>query len=122
MALRYLLDEHLRGPLWWALQRHNAKSADHVDAVRVADAGGPQFAAADREILVWAEQTGRILITLDEKTMPGHLEDHLRDGHHSPGVFMVRPAANLPELVEFLVLAMLLSEPTEFADRVAYVP
>ena len=32
MALAYLLDEHLRGPLWWAIQRHNARGSDLIDA------------------------------------------------------------------------------------------
>jgi hypothetical protein len=33
MALRFLLDEHLRGPFWWAIQRHNSRSIDQIDSI-----------------------------------------------------------------------------------------
>jgi hypothetical protein len=37
MALRYVLDENLRGRLWSAFQRHNAAGVDRVDVTRVGD-------------------------------------------------------------------------------------
>lgn len=122
MALAYLLDEHLRGPLWWAIQRHNARNSGTIDAVRVGDPDGPSLGAGDPEILLWAEQNERILVTLDENSMPGHLINHLHAGHHSPGVFTIRPATNLPAVVEYLILAAFASDPQEWADRIAYVP
>jgi hypothetical protein len=122
MALAYLLDEHLRGPLWWAIQRHNAGSSQSIDAVRVGDTGAPPLGANDPELLIWAEQSGRILITFDEQSLPGHLADDLRVGRHSPGIFTIRPATHLPDLVEFLMLAAWASEPAEWQDRIIYVP
>jgi hypothetical protein len=122
MALAYLLDEHFRGPLWNAIQRHNARSSDTIDAVRVGDADGPPLGMDDPAILRWAERTGRILITFNEHTMPDHLADHLRGGGHSPGIFSVRPGIQLAEIVEFLVLAALASEQAEWQDRIVYVP
>ncbi len=122
MPLRFLLDEHLRGPLWWAIQRHNSYGVDQIDTVRVGDSDCPALGSSDWEILIWAEQAKTILITLDESTMPDHLASHLRNGHHSPGVFMIRPAIHLPDLVEFLLLAAQVSEPDEWVDRIAYVP
>jgi hypothetical protein len=38
--------------------------------------------------LLWAEREGRVLVTLDRHTMPGHLANHLRAGHNSPGSFL----------------------------------
>jgi hypothetical protein len=35
--IRFVLDEHLRGPLWRAGQRHNARAEDPIDVVRVGD-------------------------------------------------------------------------------------
>jgi hypothetical protein len=122
MALAYVLDEHLRGPLWWAIQRHNARGSDTIDAVRVGDSEYLPLGISDPELLRWAEDAGRILITFDEQSLPGHLADHLRAGRHSPGVFTIRPAVHLPDLVEFLVLAAIASEPHEWQDRIAYVP
>lgn len=36
MALVFLLDEHLRGPLWNAIERHNGGGEYVIDAIRVA--------------------------------------------------------------------------------------
>jgi hypothetical protein len=36
--LPFLLDEHLRGPLWLAILRHNAQGGLLIDAARVGDA------------------------------------------------------------------------------------
>ena len=85
MSLAYLIDEHLRGPLWTAIQRHNAKGEHAIDAIRVGDPGAPPLGAGDPEILQWAEGNQRVLVTLDESTMPSHLAEHLRDGRQSPG-------------------------------------
>ncbi len=35
--LRYVLDEHLRGPLWRAIQWHNSSGVYPLDVVRVGD-------------------------------------------------------------------------------------
>jgi len=88
--LRFLLDEHLRGPLWLAILRHNALGGLPIDVARVGDSPELPLGSADASILLWAEQEGRILPTEDIHTMPGHLADHLRDGRHSPGVFVIR--------------------------------
>lgn len=122
MALSYLLDEHLRGPLWRAIQRHNARGQDRINVLRVGDRDGPSLACSDPEILLWAEGAGCIVITLDEHSIPLHFADHLRGGHHSPGVFTIRPASSLPQIVEFLVLAAFASQPAEWQDRIVYVP
>jgi hypothetical protein len=37
MALRFLIDENLLGRLWRAVARHNAGSANLIDAVQVGD-------------------------------------------------------------------------------------
>lgn len=98
------------------------RGPDAIDAVRVGDANGPPLGASDAEIILWAEEAGRVLITLDEHTLPSHLANHLRAGRHSPGVFTIRPACNLQDILEFLVLAAIASEPVEWYDRIGYVP
>jgi hypothetical protein len=37
MALSYLLDEDLRGPLWRHIGRHNSRGANVIDVTRVGD-------------------------------------------------------------------------------------
>jgi hypothetical protein len=63
MPLALVLDENTRGPLWNAIQGHNRKGIDPLDAVRVGDSPDLPLRASDPEILAWAEQAGRILLT-----------------------------------------------------------
>lgn len=60
MPLSYLLDEHLRGPLWRAVCRHNAMGVYVLNVVRVGDGPDLPRGAHDADILIWAEQAGRI--------------------------------------------------------------
>jgi hypothetical protein len=87
--LRFLPDEHLRGPLWLAILRHNQLGGLSIDAVRVGDPPDLPLGSSDAAILAWAEREGRILLTKDVHTMPGYLAQHLRSGHHSPGLFVI---------------------------------
>lgn len=122
MALAYVLDENLRGPLWTLVIHHNQRGADRIDVVRLGDLGAPPLGTKDPELLRWSEDAGRILVSSDKRTMPGHLAAHLAAGRRSPGVMMLRPGASLRAVLEFLVLAAHATEPSEWADAVWYVP
>ena len=122
MPVTFLLDENVPGRIWRAIQRHNEDSADILDVVRVGQPDDLPFSADDRSILLWAERQGRILITEDKNTMPAHLATHLQGGHHSPGIFMVRPGTRVPDLLELLVLVTQASPSAEWRDRIEYIP
>jgi len=122
MPLRYLLDEHLRGPLWRAIQWHNSRGVYPLDAVRVGDSADLPLATEDPQLLLWSEREQRILVTHDLDTMPAHLADHLAAGHHSPGILMIRPRSTLPAIITFLVDAGYASEPQEWQDRLQFIP
>jgi hypothetical protein len=122
MPLKYVLDENLRGPLWSLFTRHNRKGDHPVDIVRVGDRDSVSLGTGDPELLRWAEDEGRILISKDVRTMPGHLAKHLAPGRHSPGIMALRPQAPLREVLEFLVLAAYATDPAEWADTHRYVP
>lgn len=122
MPLRYLLDEHLRGPLWRTIQWHNNSGVYPLDVVRVGDPPDLPFGSDDPTLLLWAEREQRILVTHDPDTMPRHLADHLAAGHHSPGVFMLRPHSTLPQILSFLQDAAYASEPEEWQDRIQFIP
>ena len=122
MPLSYLLDEHLRGPLWKAIQWHNLRGVEVLDVVRVGDAPDLPSGSLDPDILVWAEREGRILVTEDKSTMSTHLADHLRAGRHVPGIFIPRPRSTLPQVVAFLAAAAYGSDPAEWHDRLFFVP
>jgi hypothetical protein len=120
--LRFLLDEHLRGPLWLAIMRHNAQGGLPIDAARVGDAPDLPLGSDDALILLWAEREGRILLTEDVHTMPIHLANHLHAGHHSPGIFVISGGYSIKEIVGFLELVAHAGDPNEYRDTITYVP
>jgi len=122
MPLAYLFDEHLRGPLWRAVESHNGKGTDIVDVIRVGDVTELPLGISDNEILQWTERERRILVSFDRSTLPAQLEDHLKSGRGSPGIFLIRRMSTISEVVLFLVLAAHASELEEWANRVEYVP
>lgn len=122
MPPRFLLDENLRGPLWDAIQRHNEHHGSLIDVARVGSTTAPSLGVGDAELLVWCEAAGRILVSGDKRTLPGHLMDHLKVSRHSPGVFLVRPGHSIRAVVEFLALAVNSSDAAEWRDTLTYIP
>jgi hypothetical protein len=122
MPSRYLLDEHLRGLLWHAVQQHNARGVDPIDVLRVGDPPDLPLGSIDPDILVWAEREGRVVLTFDRRTMPVHLTNHLKAGRHSPGVFVIRPLFPLPQVVDELALHAHAGDPLAYQDRVTFIP
>lgn len=122
MSPRFLLDENQRGPLWDALERHNEHASAPIDAMLLGEVGTPPLGAIDSNVLVWCEAAGRVLVSNDKRTLPGHLADHLALGHHSPGVFLIRPGQSIRAVVEFLALACAASDAAEWGDAVTYIP
>jgi len=121
MALAFLLDENLRGLLWKHIRRHNARGVHPIDAVRVGDVADLPLGSTDPAILLWAERESRIMLSVDEQTLPKHLADHLAASHHCPGIFFLRRAP-LAQVVEFLVCAAYASEPAEWIDKTTFIP
>lgn len=122
MEPSYLLDEHLRGPLWRAVVWHNRRGVYPVDVVRVGDPPDLPLGTEDPQLLLWAEQEGRVLVTIDRRTIVRHLETHLHAGRHSPGVFLIRRNTPFSRIAEFLVVAAHASDSHEWTDRVFFIP
>ena len=122
MPLRYVLDEHLRGPIFHAILRHNRLGTYPIDATRVGDPADLPRGVLDPALLEWAEREQRILVCDDRRTMATHLADHVASGRHSPGVFIVRLHTTIPEVVTFLRDAAYASEPDEWENQIRYIP
>jgi hypothetical protein len=122
MPIGFVLDENCRGPLWSAIRSHNLRGIDTIDVVRVGDLADLPLQTPDPEILGWAERSGRILLTFDEHSMPGHWIAHLQAGRHSPGLFIMRSNVTLPEIAEVMVIVAHASDPGEWVDRLEYIP
>ena len=122
MPLTYVLDEHLRRILGDAIQQHNAKGVDPIDVTQVGDPVDLPLGSSDPNILLWAEKEGRVVVTRDRRTMPGHLATHLQAGHHCAGLFIVRAPATITQVVDYLVLAAHAADPMALQDRYEYIP
>lgn len=88
----------------------------------VGGPGAPPRATTDPAILAWCERHDFVLITNNRRTMPVHLDDHLRAGGHAPGVFMLNPSLSLGETIENLLDATKFSLAGEHRDRIGYLP
>jgi hypothetical protein len=123
MPLSYVLDEHLRrGALWRAIQRHNAAGIFPINVTQVGDPPGLPLGSTDPHILLWAEQEGRIIVSLDRNTMPGFLTAHLHAGHHCAGLFLILPQATIPQILDYLVVAAYAADPVVLQDHYEFIP
>jgi hypothetical protein len=92
-----------------------------LDTTRIGDPDAPPRSTSDPEILLWAESEGRVLVSRDKSTLPNHLIEHLAQGHHSPGIFIVRTRPRIGEVIELLVLAAYASDSEEWRDRIEFL-
>jgi hypothetical protein len=122
MPLAFLFDEHLRGPLWQAVVRHNAAGGLWLDVVCVGDPADLPLGSSDSEILQWAERESRLVVTEDRHTMPAHLQEHLEAGRHCPGILILRQDSPRQTLVDCLELIAYAGRAEEFRDAVNFVP
>ncbi len=116
--LRFLLDEHVNRAIQRQLRRRDVR----IEVLAVGDPGAPPSGAPDSEILGWIEQSGYILVTENRRTIPSHLSDHYAAGRHVPGIFWLRPGAELGSIIESLYLIWLVSTAEEQQDRSLYLP
>lgn len=76
----------------------------------------------DPEVLLLAAEQGRILVSHDENSLPGHFRDFLAAGYKSSGVFIVRQGAPIGAVIESIVLLWVASEADEWINRIGWLP
>lgn len=118
MNPRFLLDEHINKAILRQLRRLDP----NIDVLAIGDYGAPDNGTSDPEILNWLEEKGYILITENRSTMPKHISDHLAMGRHFPGMFWLRPATGIGQIIEEVYLIWLTSEVEEFQDCSLFIP
>lgn len=123
MPLSFLLDEQLRaGPLWRAIHHHNAGGTYLLDAAQVGDPLDLPRGTSDADILLWAAREGRLVLSLDQSTLPTHLADHLRSGLHSSGILIIRQAGTMREIIEHLALIAHAGDAADYENTIVYIP
>src|SRR5262245_32731796 len=106
-----------------AIRTWNTANPDRmIDFVSVGDPPDLPKGTNDPTILLWAEKHDCLLLTVDYRSMPVHLANHLTAGHRSPGVLSVRPGTAIPKIVEDLVMITVAGDTADFRDVLTYIP
>lgn len=91
-----------------------------LDVVRVREVGLAR--AADPDVLAWAATEGRVLLTHDRDTMPGHAYERVRTGLPMPGVVEVPSNPAIAPTVDDLEVVLACSREGELEGQVVYLP
>lgn len=114
--LRMLADENLNGAIVRSLMERRAA----IDLVRVQDVGLRQ--RVDEEILEWAAEHDRVVLTHDRSTMPDWAYERMVRGLSMPGMFVIDNRRPVRDAIEELLLIDECSEMTEWSRKVVYLP
>jgi hypothetical protein len=84
-------------------------------------AGGGVLGLADPEVLAKAAREGRLLVTHDQRTMPGHFAEFI-NRETSAGLLVVRQSLSIATVVEDLLLIHAATEADEWINRLGFLP
>jgi hypothetical protein len=116
--IRFLFDECTDPDLIEAL----LKREPTVDVRRIGWDDAPPTGTPDPELLLLAESLGRMLVSNDKKTLPGHLANHFAAGHHTRGVVLLRQDFPFRAYVDDLLLLWSVGDAEEWVDNTIYIP
>ena len=114
--LRLVSDENFNGDIVRGLLLR----CPNLDLCRVQDIGLEE--AEDPEILEWAAENDRILLTHDRATMPDFAYKRIEAGQKMAGVFVMNDRILIKEAIEELILLEETSEQIEWENLVVYLP
>ena len=79
-------------------------------------------AASDPELLAWAAEAERLIITHDRKTMPSHAADRMATGGRISGVIIVPRQLPMRQVIDELEVIVLCSHENEWKNIILYLP
>ena len=91
-----------------------------LDIVRVQDVG--LSGRSDADVLAWAAQEGRILLTHDVTTMRRYVDERAQAGSPMPGVFVVSQQTPIAQVIEDILLLAECSLDGEWEGQVQFLP
>jgi predicted nuclease of predicted toxin-antitoxin system len=115
MRVRFQADADLDGRILRGLRR----ASPEIDIRSAANAG--LVGVDDPVVLQIARDSGRILVSQDRRTMPGHFAKYV-ERTSSPGVILLREAIPIAAAIEELVLIWNASEADEWVNRLVWIP
>jgi hypothetical protein len=114
--LIFLADENFNGDILRGILRANPA----FDVVRVQDVG--LSGQPDPDVLRWAAEQGRVVLTHDLASMPYYGEQRVTDGQPMPGIIAVRRNLPYSAVIEDLLLIEHCLDPAELDLRTLYLP
>jgi hypothetical protein len=115
-VLRLLIDQDFDQDLLRGL----ARRVPNLDAVTAHQLG--LGTTSDPELLARAAEAGRIVVTHDRKTMPGHAADRVAAGEKMSGVFVVSRQLPISEVIDDLEIMVTCSHESEWENIIRYLP
>ena len=116
MTLRLLIDQDLDQDILRGLQQR----VPGLDAITALEAGRSR--APDPDLLAWAAKEGRVTITHDQRTMPGHAADLMAAGENIAGVIVISRRLPIKRVLDDLEIIVLCSEPNEWENVIKRLP
>lgn len=114
--MRFAADENFNGKVLSKLRQR----LPDTDIVRVQDT--KMYQSPDPDVLAWAAQDGRILLTHDVQTMPGFVYERVRAGQPVPGVIVVHRDIPIGLVIDELEMMIGAGSPADFENQVKYIP
>lgn len=115
MRVRFQADADLDGRILRGLRR----AAPEIDIRTASDAG--LAGLEDPEVLRVSADSGRVLVSQDRGTMPGHFVRYVSNAQ-SPGVILLREAVPIATAIEELMLIWNASDAEEWINRLIWIP
>jgi hypothetical protein len=115
LKLKFLADEDLRRAIVLGVRRREP-SVSFIESFEVGSNGKD-----DLTVLEIAAGDGRILVSHDVRTMPGHFRTFIAR-QESPGLILVPQRAALGRVIDDLVLLWLASDDHEWINQICYLP
>jgi predicted nuclease of predicted toxin-antitoxin system len=114
--LRLLIDRDLNRNILRELRRR----IPNLDAVAVEDIG--LDAARDPELLELAAAERRIIVTHDQRTMPGHVKDRVKAGNPVSGVVIIPQDLSIGIAIEWLETIVMCSDESDCENIYKRIP
>jgi Domain of unknown function (DUF5615) len=111
---KFIADADLRGNIVLGVRRREPT----IDFLTAREGG--TLGLSDPEVLALAAATGRVVVSSDQNTMPGHF-GRFREIHESPGLIIVRQSVGLERAIDELILMWHDPNPRSLRNEVSWV-
>ncbi len=91
-----------------------------LDIVRVRDVG--LSGVEDPDILAWAADNNRIVLTHDRATMSDYAYERVAGGESMAGVFILNDRFAVGQAIQEILLTVACSEQAEWSGRAVHLP